>query len=119
MLAMPPGSKVFISLEVVDFRKQITGLKKWIQREMELNPFSGAYFFFLSKNKKSIKIVHFDGQGMCLYTKRLSQGKFQGWRGLSDASKNYTNISPTTGQVMLMNGNAHQLNIQKNWKELS
>ncbi len=118
MLAISPGTKVFMSLEVVDFRKQITGLKKWVQREMRLNPFSGAYFFFLSKNKKSMKIIHFDGQGMCLYTKRLSQGKFQGWKGLSDASKKHIEISSIAGQVMLMNGNSHQLKIQKNWKEL-
>ena len=118
MLAIPPSSKLFLSLSSVDFRKQIPGLKKWVQNEMKQNPFSGAYFFFLSRNRKSMKIIHFDGQGMCLYWKKLSQGKFQKWDGLYDISKEYINLSPTVGQVMLMNGNSHQLKIQKNWKEI-
>lgn len=118
MLAISPNSKVFLSLTPIDFRKQIPGIKKWIQNEMRKNPFSGAYFFFFSKNRKSIKVVHFDGQGMCLYWKKLSQGTFQKWNGIHDASQDYINLSPTAGLVMLMNGNSHQLKIQKNWKEL-
>ena len=119
MLTISSASKVFLSLSIVDFRKQIPGLKKWIQNEMKLDSLSGAYFIFLSRNKKSIKIVHFDGQGICLYWKKLSQGKFQKWAGIYDTSANYVNLSPTAGQVMLMNGNSHQVKIQKNWKEIS
>ncbi len=119
MLTISLSSKVFLSLSTVDFRKQIPGLKKWVQNEMKENPLSGAYFFFISRNRKSMKIIYFDGQGMCLYLKKLSQGKFQKWGGLHDASKECIGISPTVGQVMLMNGNSHQLEIQKNWKELS
>lgn len=119
MLAISPNSKVFLSLSIVDFRKQIPGLKKWVQNEMKQNPFSGAYFFFLSRNRKSIKIIHFDGQGICLYWKKLSTGTFQKWDGLHDASKEYINLSSTAGQVILMNGNSDQLKIQQNWKEIS
>ena len=119
MLAISPNSKVFLSLSSIDFRKQIPGIKKWIQNEMNQNPFSGAYFFFFSRNRKSIKCIFFDGQGMCLYWKKLSQGTFQKWGGLYDTSVDYVNLSSTAGQVMLMNGNSHQLKIQKNWKEIS
>lgn len=119
MLAISPNSKVYLSLSTVDFRRQIPGLKKWIKNEMKQNPLSGAYFFFFSRNRKALKIVHFDGQGMCLYWKKLSQGTFKKWDGIYDASSECVNLSPTAGQVMLMNGNSHQLKIQKNWKELS
>jgi transposase len=117
MLAISPNSKVFLSLTSVDFRKQIPGLKKWIQREMKKDPFSGAYFIFLSGNRKSIKIINFDGQGMCLFWKKLSKGKFQEWKKLHDSSVNSIKLSPSAGQVMLMNGNSDQVEIQPNWKE--
>lgn len=117
MLAISPNSKVFLSLNSIDFRKQIPGLKKWIQDEMKKNPLSGAYFIFFSKNRKSIKIIHFDGQGMCLYLKKLSQGKFQKWEGIHDADSDIVNLSATAGQVMLMNGNSHQVKIQQNWRD--
>ena len=117
MLAISPNSKVFLSIDSIDFRKQIPGLKKWVQNEMKLNPFSGAYFFFFSKNRKSIKIIHFDGQGMCLYWKKLSQGKFQKWDKLFDTSKKYYKLSSISGQVILMNGNSQNLKFQENWKD--
>ena len=119
MLVIPSSAKVFLSLTTVDFRRQIPGLKKWIQNELRGDPLSGAYFLFFSRNRKALKIVHFDGQGLCLYCKRLSVGTFQKWQGLYDATQNCVNLSPTAGQVMLMNGNSHQVKIQKNWKEIS
>ncbi len=119
MLAIPPNSKIFLALSPVDFRKQIPGLKKWIQNEFQQNPFSNAYFFFFSRNRKDIKIVHFDGQGLCLYWKKLSTGTFKKWTGLYDVSEKYVKLCPTEGQVMLMNGSSHHLKIPKDWKILS
>ena len=118
MLTIPPSSKVYLATSPVDFRKQAKGLKKWVQNEMKLDPFSNAYFLFLSKNRKGIKILHFDGQGMCLYWKILSKGSFQKLKKLHDVSVRHTSIHPTEGQVMLMNGNPQHLKIPQNWKEL-
>lgn len=117
MLSIPPSAKVFLCLEKVDFRKHINGLKKWAQYELQLNPFSGAYFFFLSKNKKAMKIIYFDGQGMCLHWKVLSRGSFKWWEKIHDASCKYLAVHPTEGQVMLMNGTSRHLKIQQNWRE--
>ncbi len=119
MLVIPPSSKIFLALSPVDFRKQIPGLKKWIQNEFQQNPLSNAYFFFFSRNRKAIKIIHFDGQGMCLYWKKLSKGTFKKWIGLYDVSSKYIKLCSTEGQVMLMNGDSCDLKIPKDWKSLS
>lgn len=119
MLTIPPASKVYLATSPVDFRKHAKGLKKWVQNELQLNPFSNAYFIFFSKNRKGIKILHFDGQGICLYWKYLSQGKFQQFSEVHDAALKYISIHPTKGQVMLMNGDPQQLKIPDNWREIS
>ncbi len=115
MLAIPNNAKVYLSMTSVDFRKQIPGLKKWIQREFELDPLSSAYFLFISKNKKNIKILHFDGQGIWLHQKRLSSGKFKGWQGIYDISKKYITIHSLESQVIYMNGPGKKIDLQENW----
>ena len=118
MLSIPPNSKVYLSTTPVDFRKQIPSLKKWIQNEMKKDPISGAYFIFFARNRKSIKIVHFDGQGMCLYWKKLSNGTYKKWFKLHEASSVYTKLKSLEAQVILMNGNSQNLEIPCNWRDL-
>ena len=118
MFVITPNAKVFLSVETIDFRKQIPGLKKWIQVKMKENSLSGAYFIFVSRNRKSMKIIHFDGHGMCLYTKKLSVGKYRKWNQIYDLSKCHMSISPTAAQVMLMNGNSDKIDIPKKWRKI-
>ena len=115
MLVIPNNAKVFLALTPVDFRKQVPGLKKWIQREIEMNPFSMAYFIFMARNKKSIKIIHFDGQGMCMHQKCLSQGKFKGWHGVYEVGSKALSIHSLEAQLIYLNGHARKMDIQANW----
>ena len=39
-------------------------------------PFSGALFAFRGKRGGLVKLLWFDGQGMCLFSKRLERGHF-------------------------------------------
>ncbi len=117
MMTIPHSAKVYLSLETIDFRKQLTGIKKWVQLQMQLDPFSSAYFFFLSKNKKTIKLLYFDGQGLCLHVKQLSMGQFQWWDGVRDISLKYVDAKATEGQVILMNGSVRNLKLAPNWRD--
>lgn len=116
MLSIPSNAKVFMCINHIDFRKQIGGIKKYVRDEMKLSPFSSAYFVFISRNKKSIKILQYDGQGMWLHHKKLSEGKFKWWTSLHDASCDFLSIHPLESQVMIMNGQPRGLQIQKNWR---
>jgi transposase len=116
MLIIPHNAKVYLALSTVDFRKQIRGLKKWIRNEMSMDPLSMAYYIFLSKNRKTIKIFHFDGQGSCLHCKQLAEDRFKDWNGIHEASAKLTSIHSLEAQLMYLNGSARQIETQKNWQ---
>ena len=43
----------------------------------ELAPISGDIFLFFGKNRQSVKILRWDGDGFLLYYKRLEGGSFE------------------------------------------
>lgn len=50
------------------------------------NPLSGAIFVFRNRAGTALKLLCYDGQGLWLCTKRLSQGHFTWWPQRQDAS---------------------------------
>jgi transposase len=72
---IPTGVKVFLASEPVDFRKGPDGLLSLV-RDSGADPFGGALFVFRAKRKDRIKIVWWDGSGVCLYAKRLETSEF-------------------------------------------
>jgi transposase len=77
MITAPAGVKVHIALGVTDMRKGIDGLATLIQEILLHDPFSGHLFAFRGGKANLIKILFWDGTGLCLFTKRLEHGPFQ------------------------------------------
>ncbi|MDF0523246.1 IS66 family insertion sequence element accessory protein TnpB [Bradyrhizobium yuanmingense] len=50
-------------------------LLRWL-RDAGSDPFDGALYVFRAKRADRIKIVWWDGSGVCLYLKRLEKAKF-------------------------------------------
>ncbi|MEO5325212.1 IS66 family insertion sequence element accessory protein TnpB [Mesorhizobium sp. CC13] len=65
-------------------RKGAEGLAALVRETMGADPFSGAVYVFRAKRADRIKLVYFDGTGVCLFAKRLEDGKFC-WPGITDA----------------------------------
>ena len=81
----PSGTvKVMIATKPVDFRKGAEGLAVIVREAMQEDPFSGAVYVFRSKRADRVKLIFWDGTGVCLFAKRLEDGKFQ-WPSISDA----------------------------------
>ena len=76
MTLLPPNVKVHLALGYVDMRKGIDGLAMLVQAVLRQDPFSGHLFVFRGRKANLIKIVYWDGTGLCLFTKRLEQGVF-------------------------------------------
>ena len=83
-MIIPPGPlKVLVAVKPVDFRKGMVGLASLVQQELQRDPFSGIMFVFRCKRADRIKLVWWDGTGLCLMAKKLESGGFK-WPGIQD-----------------------------------
>jgi transposase len=76
MIPVPGSTKVWLASGVTDMRKGFNGLSMLAQDALEQDPFSGHLFVFRGRRGDLVKIIWFDGQGACLFSKRLERGRF-------------------------------------------
>ena len=57
-------------------RKGFDDLAVLVQQVLQEKPHSGALFAFRGKRGDLIKLLWFDGQGLCLFSKRMDRGRF-------------------------------------------
>lgn len=72
----------------VDFRKGMEGLAILVREHMKADPFSGAVYVFCAKRADRIKLIFWDGTGLCLCRqaargRRLPLAEDRGWRDAS------------------------------------
>ena len=84
-LPISPGVtvRVMVATKPVDFRKGMEGLATLVRDNMQADPFSGAVYVFRAKRADRIKLVFWDGTGLCLFAKRLEDGIFR-WPKIED-----------------------------------
>lgn len=76
MIGIVPSKHIYLACGATDMRKGIDGLAVLIQEHLSHDPHSGAVFVFRGKRGHLLKILSYDGQGMCLFYKRLDRGMF-------------------------------------------
>jgi len=76
MIALPSNTKIWIAAGVTDLRRGFMGLSALVQNKLEQNPLSGQVFIFRGRRGDLVKLIWFDGDGLCLFAKRLERGRF-------------------------------------------
>ncbi len=76
MISLPSGARAWLACGHTDMRKGMDGLAMLAPQVLEENPFSGALFVFRGKRGGLVELLWFDGQDMCLFSKRLERGHF-------------------------------------------
>lgn len=69
--------RVLVATRPVDFRKGMNGLAAVVQQQLGADPFSGTIYVFRSKRADRVKLLFWDGSGVCLFAKRLEAGRFR------------------------------------------
>ena len=76
MIEPPAGTKIWIAAGVTDLRRGFDGLSAQVQNTLQQQPFSGHIFVFRGRRGDIVKLLWWDGDGLCLFAKRLERGRF-------------------------------------------
>jgi transposase len=91
--------RYFVYAAGCDMRKGYDGLSGLVRNEFKKDPLLGDVFIFLSRTRNKIKLLHWQGDGFCIYAKRLEKGTFEIPK--LNASQNAMEISPHQLQFIL------------------
>jgi transposase len=83
MIVPPTSVRVLVATRPVDFRKGMDGLAALVQEELKADPFSGVIYVFRAKRADRVKLLFWDGTGVCLLAKRLEGSKYR-WPRIED-----------------------------------
>ncbi len=75
MIPVPAGVRVFLATGHTDMRKGFDGLALAVQEHLKMDAHAGQIFVFRGRRGDLIKVLWHDGQGMCLFSKRLEKGR--------------------------------------------
>jgi transposase len=76
MIGPSSGVKIWLACGVTDMRRGMDSLAAQVQQKLAADPFSGQVFVFRGRRGDLIKLLWWDTDGMCLFMKRLEQGRF-------------------------------------------
>lgn len=76
MLVPSSDIKIYLCTGQTDMRKGIGGLSLLAESRVSSSLCTGALFVFRGRRADKLKILWWDGQGFCLFYKRLETGRF-------------------------------------------
>jgi transposase len=76
VIQLPAGTRIWIAAGVTDMRRGFDGLSGQVQTVLNEQPFSGHVFAFRGRRGDIVKLLWWDGDGLCLFSKRLERGRF-------------------------------------------
>ena len=76
MIGLPSGARIWIACGMRDLRNGFDGLSALLQTQLSEDAFSGQLFVFRGRKGDRIKVLWWDGDGLCLFAKRLERGHF-------------------------------------------
>jgi len=85
MIPLPANVRVWLATGHTDMRKGFSSLGLIVQETLKRDPHCGHLFVFRGWRGDLIKVIWHDGQGACLYTKRLDRGRFL-WPSVTDGA---------------------------------
>ena len=90
----PEGQvRVFLYGEPVSMRLSFDGLYALTRHRLQQDPLSGHLFVFINRRATQIKVLYFDRSGLCVWSKRLEQGRLIGhWDNVTTLEMDWTGL---------------------------
>ncbi len=119
MIQFAANSKIIVMHDAISFRYGIDKTASIARIVLKNEPMSGAYFVFRSKMGNSLRILHYDGSGFWLCTKRLSCGAFKYWPKGSDDQSVSCELLAREMQILLWGGDPYSCHFPEIWRKVS
>lgn len=100
MLSFHAHLKIFVAVAPCDLRWSFNGLWAAASAHLGEDPKSGALFVFGNRRRNRIKILYFDGTGVCVLAKRLEEGTFH-WPQSAGEPGAKIRLAPQALQLLL------------------
>lgn len=113
VIPVPANTRVWLSAGVTDMRKGFAGLSALAAEVLRLDPYCGHLFVFRGRRGDLIKVIWWDGQGACLFSKRLERGRFV-WPSPADGK-----VSVTPAQLAMLLEGIDWRAPQRTWRPLT
>ena len=110
MIGLSGDVRVWLATGATDMRKGFNGLSLQVQETLKRNPHDGNLFVFRGRRADLLKIIWHDGQGACLFTKRLERGRFL-WPSMADGV-----VTISTAQLSYLLSGIDWRMPQKTWR---
>ncbi len=112
MIPVPSNTRIWLAAGVTDMRRGFNTLAAQAEAVLAEDPFSGHLFVYRGRRGDLLKIIWWDSQGACLFSKRLERGRFV-W-----PSPAHGKVSVTPAQLaMLLEGIDWRMP-QRTWRPL-
>ena len=99
MIPAPSHTQIWLAAGVTDMRRGFATLAAQAEATLKQDPYTGHLFVFRGRRGDLIKVIWWDGQGACLFSKRLEKGRFV-WPSAKDGK-----VALTPAQLsMLLEG---------------
>ena len=112
MIPVPAGARVWLAAGVTDMRRGFATLAAQAEATMKEDPYAGHLFVFRGRRGDLIKAIWWDGQGACLFSKRLEKGRFI-WPSAKDGK-----VALTPAQLAMLLEGIDWRTPQRTWRPL-
>ena len=76
MIGLSNGTSIWLACGVTDLRNGFDGLAGLVQTHLAKDAFCGQLLVFRGRRGDRVKLLWWDGDGLCLFAKRLEAGRF-------------------------------------------
>lgn len=76
MIQFTPHMRILVATTPLDMRRGMDGIATHCRLALGKNPMSGAVFLFISRSRKHLRILTYDGQGYWVATKGSRRADF-------------------------------------------
>jgi transposase len=74
---IPVGVAIYVALEPIDMRFSFDRLSGLAKEQVGYDARTGSLFIFPGRRRDALKVLFFDGSGMCVFYKRLDRGTYR------------------------------------------